>query len=132
MNITNTSGYKLDISSNNVEDVENGVRFFKRVLGIGETITISDEFIKLKSIQDGVVNGDLTVDSFDNLGTAPITTADLAQVSTVAAMVVPSMTNAQAVALSATATPGTIIYDTDNDKLVFVDGGAGIETITSA
>ncbi len=47
-------------------------------------------------------------------------------------LVIPKRTNAEIVAIDATAEEGSIYYDMTNHKLMFVKNGGASETITSA
>jgi hypothetical protein len=126
MVITSLSNYKVDISSRNGDRL-----ILNKVINPLATVTVGDEFLSLASIQGGIAEGLIEVDSFDSLGTAPITTTELASAPGVAAIGIPVMTNAEAVSLATTADDGTLMYDATNDKLVIVAGGA-LETVTSA
>jgi len=126
MVITSLSNYKVDISSRNGDRL-----ILNKVINPLATVTVGDEFLSLSSIQGGIDAGLIQVDSFDSLGTAPITSAQMAVASGIAAIGIPAMTNAEAVTLATTADNGTLVYDTTNDKLVIVAGGA-LETVTSA
>ena len=50
---------------------------------------------------------------------------------TPAALIVPKEANADIATIDGTAEIGSLFYDTDNDKLMFVKNGAASETITS-